>query len=290
MDCAAPSPYCSRMRQLVERFHDRVAKPGQQHVARGLKVGAGMRGQGLPVHRDHQCTGESNEHPHYEYGRMQQRAQRRLEPVEEPGRIKQRHPKRERIDLLPTPAPDSLSLDAEQAFDVRLGPGVHQSAIGQLGEQPDNVALRQRIVAQVPYRKLPDLVHRTRAVQAADELVGRGIHSIMAAARRVAQHVPGLAAIALPLHLDVRAQFRLQVRDPVPVRVEQRFDHVRGRATTSSDASSPATGASGSRGGCARLRRAWLRLSVRAAAAFRAHQAGPQPRRNCGPPQPWLQA
>ena len=116
----------------------------------------------------------------------------------------------------------AFAVPLENPVGVRRALGLQQLLFVQLPQQPDDLVLRGRGVPAAFEHGVPDLLHRARAVAAADELVGRFIDAVLAARGVVGQDIPLLIAPALAPHARLRAQARLQPRDAVPLFAEQR--------------------------------------------------------------------
>ena len=167
------------------------------------------------------ATADADQPEPEHHGTEKQLAQR-IEP-HKPGRgVEQRQAEGERIDARPALPATALAVPLENPVGVRRMLRLQQLVLVQLPQQPDHLVLRGRGIPAALEHGVPDLLHRARAVAAADELVGRFIDAVLAARGVVGQDIPLLIAPALAPHAHLRAQARLQARYAVPLFAEQR--------------------------------------------------------------------
>ena len=94
-----------------------------------------------------------------------------------------------------------LLVPAQQHGGIGRDVGFDQVGGVKLREDLNDFRLRRRIIGELPADQIPRFADGARAVEQADEAVGRIGEAVELVARRIAHDVPALAAIVLPRDL-----------------------------------------------------------------------------------------
>ncbi len=225
MDRTTPCAHRQRMAQLVQCLDDRVAEPQQQEVARGQHVHRGVDANFLPVASGRQGGAGDEEKPGNETERVEEPARVRRQPVEQVRWIEQRHTKGQRIEGAAAAFARTLVAPREHMGGVRRGFRLQQVVLVEAMEHANDFILGRGVLAECADHRIPHLLHAARAVEPADEGVGRGVDPVVTTGASILENEPGLAAIDAPLHAHMAAQPRVQPGDAVPGRTEDGLAH-----------------------------------------------------------------
>ena len=152
---------------------------------------------------------------------MTQQAGHRQRGGQEPIRIPQREPDRQRIaQLRPKSPPCLLSGAAIQLGEVRRQRGRQQVGLVQLHQQPHRLAMTGPLGAHVAGEAIDDVPDRPLPVHQGEQCMGGGGDAEMVAGLVILQHVSHAASAALPVYLGVQPQPRPEIGDAIPALLE----------------------------------------------------------------------
>ena len=217
MHLAAPEPDGEGMSQFVQELYERKGKPQEQQIFGGQKPVGRARRQFRPVQggkdkgRDHDHQPQQNPCPPGE------RFDQRQSPDQQAIGIDQRETQGERVHETPLPPARPPLLPPGQFQNIRHDIGDEDISLVQPGEQPDDLVLRNHIVAEEARRLVPDFPHRPPAVHQADYNVGGPVEAVLAVGGPVLQDVPDRAAVGVSADPDMATQGGPDFGDPVPV-------------------------------------------------------------------------
>jgi hypothetical protein len=213
---AAPGARGAGVTELVRELHRREGEEQDQQVLRREHAVGEVLGELAPVRRRHH---ERRAHHHQPERRAGPAEKRPVpgEPALEPAvRIHQRDAQRERRELLHEVAAAHELRAAQELGDIGCHFDLQHVGAVQLAEEPDQLVLRRRVVAESGDGRVPELLDAARAVHQADDEIRRRIEAVHAARHAVLEHIPALAAIVVPVDADVAPQPGTQARHAVP--------------------------------------------------------------------------
>ena len=225
----APTAHRHAVRGFVNQLDRHVEQQRQHREARrghpALGVGPKRRAMLRCQHDQRQYA----QQPHAEGSAREQEALQRLQPIEPGGRVGQPHAPRQQV---------AAAAFRRHALQVRHEHGnvgrvveLDQRRFAQPRDHVDQLVLCGRLV-RVGELRFPELLHRARAVETADHRIGRRVEAHAAAARRVGEQVPGVAAHLLAAQAHAWRDARRERGHAVPAgTVETGHEERRERST-----------------------------------------------------------
>jgi hypothetical protein len=99
-----------------------------------------------------------------------------------------------------------LVLRFDPLTGVWLNLRLHQSSIGQLTKDANDIMLGRRLIAVKIKQYMPNLINTVAPVHAPHQLIGLGVDTVVSPGRLIEQCVPSPSAGGLKPHRYVRSQ------------------------------------------------------------------------------------